>query len=318
MPKYVKRYRRRSSRSIRRSKKISAILGICGLVLLAIAVIVAAAVVVGLKLRDEAEKHTESTELPYIEPEFEILQPSGEVRAVDAQIFRFEYSLGNFLSRDITDFSIMLRDSEGTLYYNSAVAQDTGWDSVYKSVSLADEMADIHEYGGYVCSYMYLSSFADGVSIAEIRRAYETELVIEAANSGVDEILLLGIDVTDKNFSEVLDFLADIKSRSGNCKIGIELDYGVIVTGSSDSYIPQMLLQICDFISLDASSVPCKENAAELGLAGEVAEKDFYTAVEEIYYYTSGMGIRITFNGNENSMYKAIEDCTYVNRQMHE
>lgn len=318
MAKYVKRYRRRSSKSIRRSKKIPAILGLCALILLIIGIIVGLATVVGLKLKKEADKHEESETVKYIEPEFETKKPASKVREVNAQIFRFEYSLGNFLNQDITDLSVMLRDTEGTLYYNSAVAQEMGWDSVYKSVELSERASTIHEVGGYICAYMYLSSFADESSISEVRRAYETELVVEAAASGVDEILLLGFDVTKENLNDTLKFLSKIKSRSGECKIGVQLGYDAVVATDADSYIPQMILGVCDFVALDASSVPCKENSEELGLSGELAEKDFHTAVEEIYYYTSGMGVRLTFNNNENSMYKSIKDCTYVNRQMHE
>ena len=318
MPKYVRRYRRRSSKSIRRSKKIPVILGICGLVLLAVGIIVAAAALVGLKLKGEAEKHEEATEIVYIEPEFEIKKPSGDVPLVNAQIYRFEYSLGDFLSRDVKHFSVMLRDREGTVYYNSEVAQSVGWDSVYKSVSLADEVQSIHKYDGYICSYMYLSSFDEKSSISRVRRAYEIQLVREAAASGIDEILLLGIDLTEENYTEILGFLSEIKSGAGNCRIGIELDYDEIISSDPESYVPQMILQICDFISLDASTVPCRENATELGLAGEGAEKDFYLAVEEAYYYLSGMGVRLTFDQNENSMYKSIGESKYVNRQMHE
>lgn len=318
MAKYVKRYRRRSSKSIRRSKKIPVIIGVSALVLLAIGIIVAAATLVGLRLRDVAERQDETVEFEYIEPEVEIIKPLGDVRKVNAQIFRFDYSLGNYISRDITDLSIMLRDAEGTLYYNSEVAQAIGWDSVYKSVELADEVESIHRVDGYICSYMYLSAFADASGIAEVTKAYEIELVSEAAASGVDEILILGVDITEDNFNDVIRFLSEIKRKSGGCKIGIELDYDEVISSDYNSYVPQMILQVCDFISLDASSVPCSENAAELGLEGEAAEKDFYTAAEEIHYYTSGMGVRLSFDNNENSMYKSVSDCTYVNRQMHE
>ncbi len=318
MPKYTRRYRRRSSKSIRRSKKIPVILGICLIAALCIGLVILAATLVGLKLKSEAEKYEKPTEFEYIEPEIQIAKPSGDMRPVNAQTYRFSDSLGNLLSQDITDLSIMLRDAEGTLYYNSEIAQAVGWDSVYKSVDLSDEAQSIHKYGGYICGYMYVGSFADESNIAEVKREYEIRLIHEAAAAGVDEILLLGVDVTEENLREVLVFLSDIKSGVGSCRIGIELDYEDVVVSDPESYLPQIILQTCDFISLDASSVPCAENADELDVDADAAKKDFYTAIEEIYYYTSGMGIRLTFNNNERSMYKAVGECTYVNRQIHE
>lgn len=318
MAKYVRRYQRRSSKSIRRSKQIPIILGFCALVLVLVGIVVLAATLVGLKLKDEAAKHEDTTEIQYIEPEVDIKAPNGEVRDVNAQIFRFDYSLGEFLGREITHLSIMLRDTEGTLYYNSEVAQAVSWDSVYKSVDLSEKVENIHKRGGYICSYMYLNSFSDDSNIAEMKQAYEKQLMLEAAACGVDEILILGIDLTEENLFRIISFLSEIKAGAENCKIGIELDYDEIVSSDPDSYSAQMILQVCDFITLDASSVPCAENAEELGLQGDAANKEFSVAIEEIYYYMSGMKVRVTFNNNENSMYKSISDCSYVNRQMHE
>ncbi len=318
MPRHLKRYRRRSSRSIRRSKKIPVILGICGVVLVIVGIIVLAATLVGLKLKSEAEKYEDTPEIEYITPNFQLREPKGDVREVNGQIYSFKQYVIDFTSRDIFDLSLMLRGPEGELVYNSEVARTVGWDSFNEKIDLADEMEYMHSKGAYACSYMYIGSFSDTSNMAEIKMAYEKQLVIEAASFGVDEILLLGIDVTSENLDTVLEFLFDIKSGAGDCKIGIELDYNEIVSDDPDSYVAQIILQACDFVSLDATSVPCVENSEKLSLDGEEKHKDFCVAIEEIHYYMSMMQVRLTFSEDEAQMYKSLDACTYINRQMHE
>ena len=318
MAHYSRKYSRRSSRSIRRSKKIPVILGICALVLLFVGVIVLAATLVGMSLKSQVEKYEEEPAFEYIMPQVQLKGPSGDVREVDAHIFTFDKNPEAFVKVGESDLSVMLRDAEGTLYYNSEIAQSVGWDMVYKSVDLTEKIESIHNAGGYACAYMYLGGFSDQGNLTEMTREYERQLILEAAASGVDEILILGVDVSSNNLDDVLLFISKIKSQAGDCKIGIELDYYDIVSHNEDKYRAQMMLQVCDFLALDASSVPCKENSEELDLDIEEAQKDFFTAIEEIYYYMSGMKVRLAFNNNENGMYKSVSECTYVNRQMHQ
>ncbi len=316
MPKYVKRYRRRSSRSIRRSKKAPVILGICGLVLLAVGLIVLAATLIGLSLRNEAEENQEQPTVDYITPEIQIQAPAADVREVNAAIYTFKQYAADFIYRDIFDLSVMLRDKEGYVGFNSEVAKTVGFDECDEKIDLSEEVRSIRLQGGYLCAYMYVAGFSDTTDMAEMIRAYEKQLIIEAAGSGIDEVLIFGIDVTRDNLYDVLEFLSDIRAKAGNTKIGIELDYDDVVSDDPDGYVAQMALRVCDFIALDASSVPCEENREALGLRGE--QCDFYTAIEKIHYYTSKMQIRLTFDAGESALYKSIDECTYLNRQMHE
>ncbi len=318
MPKYVSRYRRRSSKNIRRSKNIPVIIGICGAVILIVALIVLGATFLGLKLRDEAARLDEAPEIEYKRPEIQIREPMGDVREVNGYIYSFDKFASDYIDKGILDLSVMLRASNGYLVYNSEVATAVGWDVYKESVDLKEEVSAIKRLGGYLCGYMYISSFSDESELAEMKRAYEKSLVIEAAGSGIDEILLLGIDVEADNLDDVLLFLSEIKAQAENTRIGIELEYDEVVSNEIDTYVAQKILRVCDFISLDASSVPCKENAEKLGFENPESYDDFALAIEEIYYYTSKMQVRLTFNKDEVEMYRSIADCTYVNRQMHE
>ena len=125
--------------------------------------------------------------------------------------------------------------------------------------------------------------------------------------------MILGVELAGENLQKALLFLSDIKAKSGSCKIGIQLSYGDVVSDDADDYKAEMLLQVCDFISLDASSVPCVQNSDELSIS---TDKEFVDAVDEIYYYTSGMKIRLVFGPGEVSMFKSAAGVTYVNRQM--
>ena len=318
MPKYVSRYKRRSSRNIRRSKSIPLILAIIGAVILVVALIVLGATLLGLKLRDEAARLDEAPEIEYKKPEIQIREPMGDVREVNGYIYSFDKFASDYIGKGILDLSVMLRASNGYLVYNSEVAASVGWDAYKESVDLKEEVSAIQRLGGYICGYMYISSFSDESSLAEMRQAYEKSLVVEAAKSGINEILLLGIDVEADNLDAVLLFLSEIKAQAGNVKIGIELEYDEVVSDNINTYVAQRMLRVCDFVSLDASTVPCAENGEKLGFDNPESYDDFKTAVEEIYYYLSKMQVRLTFNKDEVEMYRSISDCTYVNRQMHE
>ena len=318
MPKYVSRYKRRSSRNIRRSKNIPLILAIVGAVILAVALIVLGATLLGLKLRDEAARLDSAPEIEYKKPEIQIREPAGDVREVNGYIYSFDKYASDYIGQGILELSVMLRAQNGYIVYNSEIAASVGWDAYKESVDLKEEVSAIQKIGGYICGYTYISSFSDESELADMKKEYEKSLVIEAAKSGIDEILLLGIDVKEDNLDDVLLFLSDIKSQAGNTKIGIELEYGEVVSNDIDTYVAQKILRVCDFISLDASSVPCAENGEKLDLEDPESYGDFATAVEEMYYYTSKMQVRLTFNKDEVEMYRSIADCTYVNRQMHE
>ena len=229
-------------------------------------VIVLAATLVGMSLKSQVEKYEEESAIDYIVPQIQLKGPSGDVRKVNAQLFTFDKNPETYVKRGESDLSIMLRDAEGTIYYNSEIAKSVGWDMVYKSVDLTEKVENIHKAGGYICSYMYLEGFSNQGNLTEMTREYELQLILEAAASGVDEILLFGIDVSSNNLDDVLLFISKIKSQSGDCKIGVELDYYDIVSQNEDKYRAQMMLQVCDFLALDASSVPCKENSEELEL----------------------------------------------------
>ena len=139
MAHYSRKYSRRSSRSIRRSKKIPVVLGICALVLLVVGVIVLAATLVGMSLKSQVEKFEEESAIDYIVPQIQLKGPSGDVRKVNAQLFTFDKNPETYVKRGESDLSIMLRDAEGTIYYNSEIAKSVGWDMVYKSVDLTEK-----------------------------------------------------------------------------------------------------------------------------------------------------------------------------------
>ena len=178
MPKYTRRYSRRSSKNIRRSKKIPIVLGIGALALLVIGILVLIASLVGMKLKEKAQTYDDVVQIEYITPSINVKSPAMPVREVNAETYGFDKYLGDYLAREITDLSIMLRGEDGTLYYNSVVADAMGWDSIYRSVDLSAKAEEIHSRGGYICSYMYLTSFSDTSEISEIKKEYEKQLVI--------------------------------------------------------------------------------------------------------------------------------------------
>lgn len=299
-----RKYSRRNSVSVRRSSIFLYIF----LAFLLLAAIVTAAVITGnilQKKADEVNRHR----LSYIEPEYPLYKKEQNVKHVDAQLYNFANDIDEFIDDGIHDLSITLRYSDGSLAYYSDIAEKTGLDDMDSGIDLEENIEYIHKKGGYVSGVFYLKSFiSDDESLKNIYTAYETELILEAAESGVDEIMLIGIEPDKDNIDSVMSFLSGIRKKAENVKIGVKINYQSLFYHDTGDYIASRIMTCADILAIDAGSVPCKENFVDDTL------EDFGNVVSSLYYYNEAYDLRYIFDIYHSDLYDLIEE--YDNKQM--
>lgn len=281
------------------------------LVILFVALVFILSVIVGNILKNKADDAKGEKNDAYIEPKYELEKPRTDTKDVYAYMYTFGKDISGYISEGITDVSVALRGPDGDLAYSSDIANKVGFDEGTGFV-LRENVEYIHKSGGYMCGFAYIESFLKTHSepFAEILRSYEKELICEAAECGVDEIMLLGIDVDADNTDIVLKFISDIKKKSGDCRIGIAVSYDTLLTSDNGAYICSRLATVADIIALDTDSVPCLENMTE----GE--EKGFADRIGELRYFTEAYRLRFLFSDDRSDLYDKAQDIGMTNYQI--
>lgn len=305
MRKNVSRYTRRKSASARRVR-ITVI--VC--VILALSILVGAAIVAGSilkkKLYDAEQKIHE-----YIEPKYTLVQNTSDTKAVNAYIYTFGKDAMGYTQKGITDLSVCLRYSDGSLAYRSLIAEELGFDSMDSGIDLKENIDYLHKCGAYVCGSVYLSSFSlENNSLVGVYREYEAQLLIEAAQSGIDELLIMGVDISPQNIVEAQKLISDVKANSGDCRIGITVSYADLLEDKNGEYLASKLLLVADFLALDSGSVPCRENQT----IGDTHSFEF--RIDSLHYYMQAYKLRLVFTEEAVELYNIAGEIGIDNRQI--
>lgn len=305
MRRSVSKYTRRKSASARRVR-ITVI--IC--IILAVGILIGVAIAVGSilkkKLYDAEQKMHE-----YIEPQYTLVQNTSDTKAVNAYIYTFGKDAMGYTKNGITDLSVCLRYFDGSLAYHSEISEEVGFDSMDSGVDLKENVDYLHKCGVYVSGEVYLSSFSgENENILGIYREYETQLLIEAAASGIDDILIMGVDVTPQNIDEVQKLISDVKSKSGNCRIGITVSYVDLLEDKNGEYLASKLLMVADFLALNSKSVPCRENQT----IGDT--HSFEYRIDSLHYYMQAYKLRFVFTEDMVELYDIAGEMGINNRQI--
>ena len=299
------KYTKRSSASTRR-RVITAILSVT----LSLALVVGAAIAIGSILKKKLDSAAEKTH-DYITPKNKLVEFEAKTKNVNAYSYTFGKDATAYVRQGIADLSVCLRYSDGSIAYHSTIAEEIGLDGMDSGCDLSENVEYIHKCGGYAIGTMYINSFAEKKSGVEIiKREYEKQVVIEAADSGIDDILILGLDVSRDNISDVLIFLSDIKKESLDTKIGISISYQDLLEDKNGEYLASMLLMVVDFIALDSKSVPCVENET----LGEM--KSFEERIDSLHYYMKAYNLRLLFDEMHVALYEIAGAMGINNRQM--
>jgi hypothetical protein len=288
----IKKYARRTSSRRGGSRAWLAVLAVAAFVALCLAISVA----LGISLGNRADEKTDMG--GYELPKIEYVSGGKSVKGVAASLVNVDDDRINMAEGD--DVSVTLRYSDGTLSYFSPMANEVGFDSCGNK-SLESFADGIHSFDGYLCGVFYVTSFGiENAKLREIYKSYEIALISEAAECGVDDILIVGIDVNDKNVVEVEEYLSRAAIAADAVPVGICLERASFPSSNSEQYVALRLRRACDYFALDTKSmiIDGYENADEIARA----------IVDDMYYYIEAHGLRLVVSAEDREVYeKAIE-----------
>ena len=287
----MRRYSRRSA-SGGRAKRVAAIIfAIVAFLLLSVVLSVAAGLALG-RFADQYQGDVQSGQT-LVKDYY-----SGDkvVKAVNAHEYSWGLGTGYYLSIGITDFSVCLRDADGYITYHSSVAESfSGSNDNMGSRNPAESVSAIKNDGGYVCTYFYSTAFNEPDKYKrEVLKAYEIALINEAAKSGVDDILIIGLDPTEENIDEMERFVSDLAKASENSTLGVLISPDDVKLTDSGVYIVPRLRAVCDFVALDVRNVNTRSALYEL--------------INELEHYISSGNMRLVFSTQNSSFLKNAVD----------
>ncbi len=312
------RFARRTSASIRRSKKIPVIIGI----IVFVVIVTVAAVITGNFLKKKADSYTpEDTRynVPESLPHFN----DNEAKSVLAYAYRLGSDASANAENGVTDFSACLRYSDHSLSYSSEVCRFMGFDTMKEDVNLSENTEHIHSLGGYFCGYMYMDAF-NGYpeSQTRIKKAYEISLAREAAENGVDDILLLGIEVDENNIDDVAQFISEIKNGLTDIQVGILIDCQTMQKTFDGIYLAGKLIKVCDYIALDLRGIQSAsadgENTRDGGenQTAESQKSALEQTLEQMDYFIKSYNLRLVFGSEDSENCQKAIELGYGNCQM--
>ena len=185
----IRKYSRRT-RSQYKKSVAPIVLSVIAFLLLSVII----SVVIGISLQRRVEETGESDKR-FDFPKVEYNSGDKVVSGVEAYNFPKGADAASYIMQDIPDLSVCIRHRDGEMDYYFDVAGQYGFDDMDSTYSFSTLCNAAHGAGGRVCAYLYIGAFEiEDEYQREIRKAYEIALIREAAESGADDILLLGLD----------------------------------------------------------------------------------------------------------------------------
>ncbi len=291
----ISRYSRRKAISGRASRVWIIVVAALTFLLLCVVLSVAA----GLALGKAAEDFEKSSEPKYDVSVNDYYSGDKKVKAVNAHEYSWGYGTSYYQSIGINDFSVCLRDADGFVTYHTDVAVSFGEDSGMGSRKLSDEVKTIRNGGGYVCGYFYSTAFEEKDEYRRnIRKAYEIALINEAGKSGIDEILIIGLDPTEKNIDEVEAFVSELSLAAGKSALGVLVSPAAVEMTDSGVYLVPRVRSVCDFVALDMRDM--SPDAASRKNGDGVSE--LYGFLGNMEYYIKSDSLRLVFSKKNASL----------------
>lgn len=299
----MKTYAKRSRVAGKSSRKPAAILCVVIFLVLCVSVSVIIGVLLGRKA-DEVNAR----------PKFEfekIKYQSGakSVMSIEGYHFAKGASASDYYAQGIEHFSFCLRHDDGTLDYSSEVAETLGFDVTDRYDDLELVVKSIKSAKGRACGYFYVTAFDEQDSrLREVYKAYQLALIEEMALSGIDEILLLGIDVSEDNIAEVEEFLARAAICAPNTAIGVSVSLETLGATDRETYFAARMKNACDFLALDLCHLTLEDADPGESEDGQPVPSPFERILEQNEYYIRSYGLRLIFSRDYSQIYRdAIE-----------
>lgn len=289
----LSKYSRRTSSGGRSGGRVFIIiLSVIAFLLLSVTVSVA----VGLALGNRAQEYEDS--LPLLDISVKDRYSGGKtVKSVDAQSFELGLDPSYYISIGIKDLSICLRDSDGFITYHSKVDVFFGEDTKMGSRDLSVEVESIRKKGGYVCAYIYSDAMSeDDGYLREIKKSYELALIREAAESGVDDILMVGLEIDSENLVEAEDFVNRASIAAKDAAFGVLLSVDSFKQDGGEGKNAKRISAVCDYVAIDLRAMPSSADEVK----GGDEKPELYMTLEELEYFVKVYSARIVF-GKDNS-----------------
>ena len=273
--------RNKYAKRVSRGERSSRLLVKMAVVVLFILVCLTVSVCIGIALGKRAEGYDETSAFDIGVDEY--YSGDKKVKKVDAREYQWGFGVEYEMSKGITDFSVCLRDADGFITYNSQVDVSIGEEADRGSRAISDAVDIVHKDGGSLCGYIYIASFAEEDEyLRGVCKAYELALIREAALGGVDEIMLVGIDVEKCDLDELIRFVSDASIAAGDAPLGVLVNSDCFETSGDERYsVASKLSLVCDFLALDLrnlskSNLDDKESDEESKLEAVFEQMDVH------------------------------------------
>ena len=189
----------------------------------------------------------------------------------------------SFFLSSYTSASFLLRDADGSLLYTSRVATTLGQKSaspldIKKLVELLSER-DIYTVGCFD-SAAFSADLEDGMYDVVI--SYESALIKELFEMGIDEILITSPTVSKESITDISKYLSDLRAvLPEGCAVGLCIPYSLFEDGDISAIAREVSL-LTGLIAVDMR-----------GFTGE----DIYTATvdfaKSIEFYVTRYNMRM-------------------------
>ncbi len=163
--------------------------------------------------------------------------------------------------------------ADGTPYYVSSIAQAMGRQaSDATDVTLSRLFAAALADGGYVAATFTCSWQGEAdAAMGHVMRAYEAALIAEIAESGANEVLLLGLSADQGTQDEAILFLREIRQACPDAVIGVAVPTSALLADTGVE-TARALLTYADHLALDLSDATA-HILSEVGEDGEPVRK---------------------------------------------
>ena len=298
------KYSRRTLLNRDRSRVWVYIMAIAAFVALCLIISVGVGLLLGKKAGEHSPRYDFNSKTYY----------SGDklVKPVDAHPYTFGDYAGLLTGVGITDFSVCLRSSDGAITYDTEYDVSFG-EEIAEGVSpLSKYTTYIHESGGYVCAYFHVISFTvEDEHLREIYKAHELALLSEAARSGADEIMLVGLDISAENIDEIERFVSDAASAAGTAVLGALIAPEVFKLTEEGIYHAARLRAVSDFVALDLRELPDNADSVKVGEISLLEQ-----VLDEMEYYVSSYSMRVVLSEDNSALYDAMCELGVANIQI--
>lgn len=244
-------------------------------VLAVLGLVFAASVGIGKLLLKQAEKYPAKQENEQVTvPEQEILPV--QVPRIKAHAYTLGAKYSSYVYSGITQVCAPLRTAGGDMNFKSRVCEQVGWNQNGK-VNLTTNAWELHESGLYLTTYIPITGFAvEDAVLSELTLSYEAALIAEAAESGVDEVFLVGLAPTQANIGAITAYIERVKLLcGGDCAIGILVTPELFLLSEYDVYLAAQLMRVCDFLVMDLRDLPAQ------GIVTETQDEQESTGEQE-------------------------------------